>query len=57
MGVGGCRSTRGSRVEGAKKDMFVHLGVKRRDSRYWIEVTAFRMNVVLYLMTGLRLIK
>lgn len=45
MGVGGCRSTRGSRVEGAKKDMFVHLGMKRRDSRCWIEVTAFRMNV------------
>jgi hypothetical protein len=57
MGVGGCRSTRGSRVEGARKDMFVHLGVKRRDSRCWIEVAAFWMNMVLYLMAGLRLIE
>ena len=32
MGVGGYKSTRGSRVEGAKKDMFVYLGMKRRDS-------------------------
>jgi hypothetical protein len=57
MGVGGCRSTRGTRVEGAKKDMFVHLGMKRRDSRCWVEAAAFWINVSLYLMTGLRLIE
>jgi hypothetical protein len=44
-------------VEGAKKDMFVHLGLKRRASRCWIEVAAFWMNVGLYLMAGLRLIE
>jgi hypothetical protein len=54
---GGYRSTRRSRVEDAKKDMFIHLGMKRRDSRCWIEVAAFRMSVSLFLMPGLRLIE